>query len=482
MAKLTLSDLSSLGNPNTAIANINANLALIETALENTVSRDGTSPNTMTSDFDMNSNQILNLPAPVDDTDPVRLTELNTAITSFQTSNSITGVVNATQMLLAAGTAAAPVYTFTLDSDTGFFRAGGNAVGISGNGLEIGRFVYDTTYTAPILGIGTTTPGSVAVTTGYPMLDGGIDVGGKILLHAEQDSVYIYGAFASTAHFANTTSTSHGWASGLLGDGDTYGLLYTTHAFSITPPYDTQTVIGSVWTPSWIYLQNPVSSSGVNPSYTSGLGIGWSYNTAGATSFLNKTQSLGTTDFVFSNWNDVAAKDIVFIRSAGGNLETRSQNATDVPLIVKGATSQSAVLQLWRDVSSTTLASITATGNLSIANGINITIGGGTVPTGLFSDGTNISLRAHATTSKIYFQNLSGGTTFGDWDSTRLNLTNYIEINGTISIRSGSGSPNTSVTAAKGSLYLRTDGSSVSTRAYINTDGSTAWTAVTTAA
>lgn len=44
----------------------------------------------------------------------------------------------------------------------------------------------------------------------------------------------------------------------------------------------------------------------------------------------------------------------------------------------------------------------------------------------------------------------------------------------------GSGAP--SVSAAKGSLYLRSDGSSTSTRAYINTDGGTTWTAITTAA
>lgn len=44
----------------------------------------------------------------------------------------------------------------------------------------------------------------------------------------------------------------------------------------------------------------------------------------------------------------------------------------------------------------------------------------------------------------------------------------------------GSGAP--TLIAAKGSLYLRSDGSSTSTRAYINTDGSTTWTAITTAA
>lgn len=51
---------------------------------------------------------------------------------------------------------------------------------------------------------------------------------------------------------------------------------------------------------------------------------------------------------------------------------------------------------------------------------------------------------------------------------------------GNITISSGSGAPTFS--ASKGSLYLRTDGSSTSTRAYINTDGSTTWTNVTTAA
>jgi hypothetical protein len=44
----------------------------------------------------------------------------------------------------------------------------------------------------------------------------------------------------------------------------------------------------------------------------------------------------------------------------------------------------------------------------------------------------------------------------------------------------GSGVP--TLTAPKGSLYLRTDGSSTSTRLYVNTNGSTTWTAVTTAA
>lgn len=49
-----------------------------------------------------------------------------------------------------------------------------------------------------------------------------------------------------------------------------------------------------------------------------------------------------------------------------------------------------------------------------------------------------------------------------------------------IGMYAGSGAP--SFSAAKGSIYVRSDGSSSSTRLYINTDGATTWTSVTTAA
>jgi hypothetical protein len=50
---------------------------------------------------------------------------------------------------------------------------------------------------------------------------------------------------------------------------------------------------------------------------------------------------------------------------------------------------------------------------------------------------------------------------------------------GSLGVFFGSGVP--TLSAGKGSLYLRTDGSSTSTRMYVNTDGGTTWTAVTTA-
>lgn len=63
MAKLSLTDLSNLGgDPTSAQTAINANNAAIEAAMDKAVFRDGTSPNTMSADLDMNSHKILNLP------------------------------------------------------------------------------------------------------------------------------------------------------------------------------------------------------------------------------------------------------------------------------------------------------------------------------------------------------------------------------------------------------------------------------------
>lgn len=62
MAKLTLADVSNiLGSPTSAQNTINNNSRLIEDALENTLSRDGTTPNQMNSDIDMNNNDLLNV-------------------------------------------------------------------------------------------------------------------------------------------------------------------------------------------------------------------------------------------------------------------------------------------------------------------------------------------------------------------------------------------------------------------------------------
>ncbi len=77
--KITLADVGSTQSVTSAAATVNANSALIETAFNNTVSRDGTTPNQMETSFDMNSNRILNLPQPIFDTEPIRLIDVGNA-------------------------------------------------------------------------------------------------------------------------------------------------------------------------------------------------------------------------------------------------------------------------------------------------------------------------------------------------------------------------------------------------------------------
>lgn len=66
--KVNYSPLASLTNQTSAINTINSNFAAVQTAMEKTLSRDGTSPNTMSASIDMNSHTVYNISTPVSDT------------------------------------------------------------------------------------------------------------------------------------------------------------------------------------------------------------------------------------------------------------------------------------------------------------------------------------------------------------------------------------------------------------------------------
>lgn len=73
MAKVTLTDVTSGYN---VAGPINDNNEAIAAAVENTLSRDGTSPNEMEANLDMGDFKIINLGAPINDNDAVRLVDL----------------------------------------------------------------------------------------------------------------------------------------------------------------------------------------------------------------------------------------------------------------------------------------------------------------------------------------------------------------------------------------------------------------------
>lgn len=74
--KVTLGTITSFVNDTTAANVFNNNMALITTAMDNTLSRDGTVPNQMGATLDMNNNPIINLPAPGSATAPARLVDI----------------------------------------------------------------------------------------------------------------------------------------------------------------------------------------------------------------------------------------------------------------------------------------------------------------------------------------------------------------------------------------------------------------------
>lgn len=85
MAKVVCNNLTTLST-GSSVTTLNNNFDAIETAMENTLSRDGTSPNHMLSHLDMNSYRIQNLVAAVSDTEPVRLAEMTTELAALETT------------------------------------------------------------------------------------------------------------------------------------------------------------------------------------------------------------------------------------------------------------------------------------------------------------------------------------------------------------------------------------------------------------
>lgn len=105
---------------------------------------------------------------------------------------------------------------------------------------------------------------------------------------------------------------------------------------------------------------------------------------------------------------------------------------------------------------------------LSLTSTLSVT--GASTLSGAITAGSTISTTGQLSLQTSTVPPAAGATTSGIKVSSTANF----------GIFWGSGAP--TFTAAQGSLYLRTDGSSTSTRLYVNTTGSTTWTNFTSAA
>lgn len=115
MSKITLNNVGSLIDFTTAANTINANNFVVQTAMDNTLSRDGTTPNQMSSAIDMNSNQIINLPAPSTGNSPLRLTDASTlnggGTITVPSINAGTNIIVTGTNPVTVATAATPTFT-----------------------------------------------------------------------------------------------------------------------------------------------------------------------------------------------------------------------------------------------------------------------------------------------------------------------------------------------------------------------------------
>ena len=136
-----------------------------------------------------------------------------------------------------------------------------------------------------------------------------------------------------------------------------------------------------------------------------------------------------------------------------------------------------------------TAGGVSATGNVNSGNVLTsgIVSAGGNITGGNINTSGLVSATANVAGGNV----LSGAVISAVGAATILSAT-AIPVGGTagagykfsstanLGIFFGSGAP--TLNAAKGSLYLRTDGTTTTTRMYVNTDGAATWTAVTTVA
>jgi hypothetical protein len=93
MAKLVLDDVQNLyGNTTAAETAINNNFTKIEVAIEKTLSRDGTTPNSMSANLDMNSQRITNLSPGINPSDAATVSQLQAVDTPNLELSDLTDV------------------------------------------------------------------------------------------------------------------------------------------------------------------------------------------------------------------------------------------------------------------------------------------------------------------------------------------------------------------------------------------------------
>ncbi len=200
--------------------------------------------------------------------------------------------------------------------------------------------------------------------------------------------------------------------------------------------------------------------------------------------------SSGASSFFYCRWSNSGASTTASTLS-GGNLDIRHSDF-DSPITTSGVTAilgaRHSSFGNIQNVTALTAGSTAANNNCTHCNFFSGTASAISISTGATLEVTCATIQstnANAITGSGTIK--YSGLTFTDTGST-MNVTTQtvrgsgprILVGSGPQILSGSGDPDGVVTAPKGSLFLRTDGTGSTSRAYINKDSSTDWTAIDT--
>lgn len=568
MAKLTLNDVSNMSNELSYSLTINNNSAAIEDALENTLSRDGTTPNQMEADLDMNSNRILNLPAPNSGGEPIRLgdlsdlvdvspaivsdymvTLLNDVDSAEARATLETGGLNTTNTWTAAqtietssatplnitmnddGAGIGPIITLLRESTSpaasdiigAISMQGRNSIGSiatygriftdvvdATSGSTDGRLNFQTHAAGSLstlmqlsassldiansVSLNVSAPASIAISSGSTALtlsstDAGAGHGPSILLDRNSASPAAFDSlsqiifrgrdsggnatdyaviattitdttdgsedaeFAFYSQVAGVSTKGLGVGNGVvIGVGASLGVSGSLKVTATTASSSTTTgalvvaggagIAGTAWANALV----ATNAGGVRLNSASGGGM------TGSATYLQFIDPSGGNPFSVGGTGDPTnyfSNDTLQINNRNNSVNILNANATRV------------------NVQLTTASTSTTTGALIVAGGAGVA--------GQFTGGTVVSagqvLSAGATIVQFNTAMPAGGVAgAGLRFSTTSNFGIFF----------GSGVP--TLSAAQGSIYLRSDGSSTTTRVYVNTNGTTGWTNVVTSA
>jgi hypothetical protein len=171
----------------------------------------------------------------------------------------------------------------------------------------------------------------------------------------------------------------------------------------------------------------------------------------------------------------------------GGNLRTTglisaTGNITGGNVITNDAISAGGLISTTGNVTGGNLSAVNLVINnirsddssfVNIEDGVNVT--GAVIVSGNVTGGNVLS---SAVVSAVGAATILSGTAVPAGGTTGAGY--KLSSTANLGVFFGSGAP--TLSAAKGSLYLRTDGSTTNNRMYVNTNGSTTWTAIITAA